>query len=318
MPSDVVLVTGATGFAGRHLLNGLNQAGTLVGWHRPDGQPPRYGRPISWQCIDLTRRDSVVGAIAEIGPTRIYHLAGAPNVAMSWSSAVSHLAVNALGTHHLLEGVRLSGRPCRVLVVSSAQIYRSSDEPIAEDAPLGPSNPYGLSKLAQDQLALNVARDDRLDVVLARPFNHVGPWQRPGFAVSSFARHIARIERGLEPPRIRVGNLDARRDITDVRDVVRAYVRIMEAGVTGRPYNVCSGRSWRIRDLLHELLSLATVPIDVEIDAARFRPNDVPVVQGDGSRIRSELGWAPSIRVEATLGDTLDWWREQIGRGEPA
>ena len=270
---------------------------------------------MTWQGVDLTHRDSVVAAVAETRPSRIFHVAGAPNVATSWSNAVSHLAVNALGTHHVLEAVRLTGEPCRILVVSSGQIYRSSDDPIDENAPLAPSNPYGLSKLAQDQLALNVARDEQLDVVVARPFNHIGPGQQPGFAVSSFARQIARIERGLEPPTIRVGNLEARRDITDVRDVVRAYSRIMESGASGRAYNVCSGRSWRFRDLLHELLTLSSASIDVEIDAARFRRNDVPIVQGDGSRIRSELDWTPTIRVEQTLRDTLDWWREEVGIG---
>jgi GDP-4-dehydro-6-deoxy-D-mannose reductase len=310
MPSDVTLVTGATGFAGWHLLTCLDQGGTIVGWCRPGGQPPKQGRKVTWQGVDLTHRDSVVAAIGEIRPSRIFHLAGAPNVATSWSSAVSHLAVNALGTHHVLEAVRLAGEPCRILVVSSGQIYRSSDDPIDEEAALGPSNPYGLSKLAQDQLALSVARDERLDVVVARPFNHIGPGQQPGFAVSSFARQIARIERGLDPPTIRVGNLEARRDITDVRDVVRGYRLLMEGGVTGRAYNVCSGRSWRIRDLLHELLALSSASIDVEIDAARFRRNDVPIVQGDGGRIRSELDWTPSIRVEQTLRDTLAWWRD--------
>jgi GDP-4-dehydro-6-deoxy-D-mannose reductase len=276
-------------------------------------QPPTPGDRLRWQGVDLTHRENVLTSIADLRPTRIFHVAGAPNVATSWSSAVSHLAVNALGTHHVLEAVRLTGQPCRVLVVSSGQIYQSSDDPIDEDAPLAPSNPYGLSKLAQDQLALDVARDERLDIVVARPFNHIGPGQQPGFAVSSFARQIARIERGLEPPTIRVGNLEARRDITDVRDVVRAYVRIMESGIRGRAYNVCSGRSWRIRDLLHGLQSLSSAAIDVEIDGARFRPNDVPIVQGDGSRIRSELGWSPTIRVEQTLRDTLEWWRRVTG-----
>ena len=314
MRSDVTLVTGATGFAGSHLLSGLDPRATIVGWCRPGGRPPNEDPRITWQGVDLTHRDSVVAAIGEIRPSRIFHLAGAPNVATSWSSAVTHLAVNALGTHYVLEAVRLTGELCRVLVVSSGQIYHASDDPIAEDAALGPSNPYGVSKLAQDQLSLSVAHDERLDVVVARPFNHIGPGQQPGFAVSSFARQIARIERGLDPPTIRVGNLEPRRDITDVRDVVRAYRLLMDGGVAGRAYNVCSGRSWRIRDLLHELLSLSSAAIDVEIDAARFRPNDEPLVQGDGSRIRSELGWTPSIRVEQTLRDTLAWWRDQTAR----
>lgn len=314
MEPGATLVTGATGFAGGHLLDCLEGHDTIVAWGHPGGRPIPHASTAVWQAVDLTNRDEVAQAIAEVRPSRIYHLAGAPNVATSWLNPVAHLAVNALGTHYLLDAVRLAGQPCRLLVVSSGQIYHPSQEPIDEDAALGPSNPYGLSKLAQDQLALRAARDEHFDIVVARPFNHVGPRQQPGFAVSSFARQIARIELGLDPPRIRVGNLEARRDITDVRDVVRAYVRMMEGAESGRAYNVCSGRSWRVRDLLHELLHLSRTAIDVEIDPTRFRPNDVPTVQGDGSRLRSELHWTPAIRVEQTLLDTLAWWREHAAR----
>ena len=312
MAGGVTLVTGATGFAGGHLINRLGHSESVVAWVRPGGRPARPEDGVTWQAVDLAASDQVIGAIGEIRPSRIYHLAGAPNVASSWAEPATHLAVNALGTHHLFEAVRRTGSACRVLVVSSAQIYKSSDEPIDEDAPLGPSNPYGLSKLAQDQLALRVAREDGLDVVVARPFNHIGPGQQPGFAVSSFARQIARIEHHLDAPHIRVGNLEARRDITDVRDVVDAYVRIMADGRTGRAYNVCSGRSWRIRDLLHELLHLSSATIDVAIDPDRFRPNDVPTVQGDGGRARVELGWKPELPVERSLADTLAWWRSEV------
>jgi GDP-4-dehydro-6-deoxy-D-mannose reductase len=206
----------------------------------------------------------------------------------------------------------MSQRPCRVLVVSSAQVYQRSDEPIDEDTPLVPATPYGLSKLAQDRLAAAAVRDDHLDVVIARPFNHAGPRQSPAFAVASFARQIARIEAGLDPPELRVGNLDARRDLTDVRDVVEAYVRIMEGAPAGRPYNICSGRAWRVGDLLEELRHMSTVRIRVEVDPARLRPQDIPVIQGDASRLQADLGWSPRVPVEQTLHDTLEWWRQEI------
>jgi GDP-4-dehydro-6-deoxy-D-mannose reductase len=301
------IVTGATGFAGRHLLDRLGPG--VVAWHRPSGRPPDRSRAAVWQPVDLLDRDAVSAAITHTLPANIFHLAGAPNVAASWESAASHLHVNALGTVHLLEAVRRHAPGCRVLVVSSGQIYRASDQPIAEGDPLEPSNPYGLSKLAQDELARRLAGADGLDVVIARPFNHIGPLQEPGFAVSSFARQIARIERGLEAPVLRVGNLDARRDVTDVRDVVEAYDRLMDDGETGRVYNVCSGVVWRIRDLLDHLLRLSAASIQVEPDPDRFRPTDVPCVRGNASRIRAELGWVPSIPIEQTLRDTLAWWR---------
>jgi GDP-4-dehydro-6-deoxy-D-mannose reductase len=199
-------------------------------------------------------------------------------------------------------------------VVSSSQVYAVGDDPIDEGAPLVPATPYGLSKLAQDRLADRAFAEDGLDIVIARPFNHAGPRQAPAFAVSSFARQVARIEAGIDPPEMLVGNLDARRDMTDVRDVVDAYNLMMAAAPAGRPFNICSGRAWKIGDLLEELLHSARVAIKVKVDQSRLRPSDVPVVQGDASRIHSELGWKPKIPVEQMLSDTLEWWRGQLRR----
>jgi GDP-4-dehydro-6-deoxy-D-mannose reductase len=312
MPPGPTLVTGATGFAGGHLLDRLADRASVVAWYRPDGTPPDEERHVDWRPVDLTDAGAVGVAFEEAAPARVFHLGGAPSVGTSWQNAVPHLRLNAMGTHHLLEAARRSGRPCRILVVSSAQVYQTSDEPMGEDAPLVPQNPYGVSKLAQDDLALRAAREDALDVVVARPFNHIGPRQRPEFAVSSFARQIACIEAGLAPAILRAGNLDARRDITDVRDVVEAYERLIGDAPAGRPYNVCSGAAWRMRDLLDELLHAARLAVTVEVDDARLRPSDPGVIQGDATRIRTELGWAPAIPVEQTLRDTLEWWRQRI------
>lgn len=306
------LVTGAAGFAGRYLLERLAGSGRLIAWSRPGGRPPVGDDAVAWTAVDVTNPDDVIRAVADARPDRVFHLAGAASVETSWVNAVPHLRVNVIGTSHLLDAVQRAGRPCRVLVVTSAQVYAADDGPIGEDGLLLPQSPYGLTKLAQDRLALSAADGDRLDVVVARPFNHIGPRQGPDFAVASFARQIARIERDLAPATIHVGNLETRRDITDVRDVVDAYVRIMANGTSGRAYNVCSGRAWRMRDLLDELLRMATKPIGVETDPARYRPVDVPVVQGDATRARTELGWTPRISVAQTLRDTLDYWRRQI------
>ena len=313
MLDGTTLVTGATGFVGSHLLDKLSDHAPLVAWYRPDGQPPDPARHLDWRPVDLLDAGAVATAIADAEPACIFHLAGAPQVAASFHNSVRHLQTNVLGTHHLFEGVRRSGRPCRILVVSTAQVYQASDEPIAENAPLLPSTPYGFSKLGEDLLAERAWRDDGLDVVIARPFNHAGPRQSAAYAVASFARQIARIEAGLEPPELFVGNLDARRDMTDVRDVVAAYTLLMRRAPAGRPFNICSGRAWRISDLLDELLHLARASIRVRVDAGRLRPADISVVQGDATRIRSELGWAPRIPVEQMLSDTLEWWRGQTG-----
>ena len=312
MSTGGTLVTGAAGFAGSHLLDLFADDEPVSGWTRPGGREPGETRLIDWRAVDLLDPDAVADAFDGSAPSRIYHLGGAAHVGSSWSTMVPHLRTNTLGTHHVLEAVRRGGLACRILVVSSAQIYQLGDDVISEDTPLVPPSPYGLSKLAQDQLALRAAREDGMDVVIARPFNHIGPRQDPSFAVASFARQIARIEAGLAPAVIRVGNLDARRDITDVRDVVDAYHRLMQSAPAGRPYNICSGRAWRIGDLLEELVQLADVPVTIEVDDTRFRPNDVPVVQGDASRLRTELGWSPRIPVEQTLRDTLDWWRGEV------
>jgi GDP-4-dehydro-6-deoxy-D-mannose reductase len=189
-------------------------------------------------------------------------------------------------------------------------VYRPANGPLAEDHPLVPVSPYGLSKLAQELLGLH-ALSARLRISIARAFNHFGPRQDPSFAASGFARQIAEIEAGRRAPEIVVGNLDARRDLTDVRDTVRAYRAVLERGRPGRIYNVCSGRALAIGDVLEMLLSRARVSIRVRVDPARFRPNDVPVLLGDPGRLRDELGWTPTVTLEQTLDELLDYWRAQ-------
>jgi GDP-4-dehydro-6-deoxy-D-mannose reductase len=181
-------------------------------------------------------------------------------------------------------------------------VYGNSDDPLTEDHPLAPASPYALSKLAQEMIG---------DVLIARAFNHFGPRQDPWFVASGFARRIADIEAGRWDAEISVGNLDARRDLTDVRDTVRAYRLIAERGTPGRPYNVCSGRAIVIRDLLDRLLAHARVPIRIKVDPARLRPNDVPLVVGDPRRLRDELGWTPAIPLEQTVNDLLEYWRSR-------
>jgi GDP-4-dehydro-6-deoxy-D-mannose reductase len=315
MTGRPTLVTGAAGFAGRHVLAHLRDTAPerkLLAWVR---RPQPENGFVQWRQVDITDGQAVRSAVAEALPDRIVHLAGAPNVADSWRNSLLPLQTNVLGTHYLLEAVRRHCPDCRVLVVTSAMIYRTSDAPLDEDTPLEPSSPYGLSKLAQDQLALLAARNDGLNVVVARPFNHIGPHQNSTFALSSFARQIALIEAGLVPPEIHVGNLDAERDFTDVRDVAEAYARLLESGQPGRVYNICSDTPHRIADLLNRLIVHAHVPVTLVTDPARLRPSDQPRMVGNSSRIRTELGWRPKWSIDDTLTDLLRWWRAEVAAG---
>jgi GDP-4-dehydro-6-deoxy-D-mannose reductase len=309
--AGIPLVTGASGFAGSHLLEELRRTESIVAaWSNPQGSnPARDDSKISWQAVNLLNRDAVYSAIQATEPSIVYHCAGAADVGSAWADPVKPLQVNALGTHHVLEAIRELGIACPVVVTSSALVYRPSLERLAEDAPIGPSTPYGLSKLAQEMIA---AQCSWCPVFLARPFNHAGPRQSAAYVTSSFARQIAEIEAGLVPPVLNVGNLEARRDITDVRDTVRGYRMLVEKGTPGRPYNVCSGRAYRIADLLDILIGLSTASIRVAVDASRLRPSDNPLVAGDPTRMLREVGWQASIPIDRTLADLLGYWRLKV------
>ena len=307
MPTTT-LVTGAAGFAGSHLVDLLGRDGAaIVAWHRPGGSPPREVPGTRWEAVDLHDRNAVDAAIARAQPSAVYHCAGAAHVGRSWESTETTFATNVRGTHHLLEALEQVAAPARVLIPSSALVYASAVEALTEEHPLVPASPYGLSKLAQEMLG--VRTNGPLAVTIARAFNHFGPRQDPYFVASGFARRIADIEHGRWEPQISVGNLDARRDLTDVRDTVRAYRLILERGLPGRPYNVCSGRAIAIRDLLDQLIARARVPVEVRVDPARYRPNDTPLLLGDPGRLRDELGWTAQIPIEQTLDDLLEYWR---------
>jgi GDP-4-dehydro-6-deoxy-D-mannose reductase len=302
---NTTLITGAAGFAGSHLLDLLSAGGhDIAAWHRPGGRPRT-----TWGAIDLLDRAEVAAAIARLRPSIVYHCAGAAHVGRAWDDTEATFAINVRGTHHLLDALQRAGVTARVLVPSSALVYATAAEPLSESHPLMPNSPYGVSKLAQEMLAQRT--NGTVSVALARPFNHFGPRQDPHFAASGFAQRIADIERGGWAPEISVGNLEARRDLTDVRDTVRAYQLILERGQPGRPYNVCTGRALLIRELLDMLLARARVPIAVKVDPARYRPHDTPLLVGDPGRLRDELGWTPTIPIEQTLDDLLAFWRSE-------
>ena len=302
-------MTGASGFAGSHLLEHLLLSHERVaGW--ANSRSPGFdaaGRVV-WQQVDVLDRAQVRTAIRGLQPSVVFHCAGLPHVAESWANSGRALQVNALGTHHLLDAVREFSPHARVVVAGSALVYRQSEEALDERSPVGPSDPYGLSKLAQEMVALRA----ETPVVATRPFNHIGPRQQPSFATSSFAKQIADIEAGRREPIMLVGNLDSRRDLTDVRDTVRAYEALADRGMPGRIYNICTGTAHRVGDVLDRLIALARVQVTIEQDPARMRPSDNPVVLGDPARLTADTGWTPKIPIDRTLEDLLAWWRTQV------
>ncbi len=310
-----ILVTGACGFVGRHLVRRLaatHPGARILGVDRrlpPDGDG---GSP--HVALDVTDRRAVADLVAEHRPGLVFHLAAQTHVPTSFAEPAPTWNVNLMGTLHLLEAVRGAVPGARFVYVGSAEAYGSAflrGVPLAEDAAFAPLNPYAASKAAADLLVRQQAAAGLRAVVL-RPFNHVGPGQRRDFVVSAFCSQIARIERGLQEPVIMVGHLDARRDFLDVRDILDAYVAVVDRGgdlPPGSAFNLCSGKTVAIRSVLEDLLGLSRVTIEVRVDPARLRPVEIPVMAGDAGAARAALSWEPRVPWRETLADTLAYWR---------
>ena len=307
------LITVAAGFVGSHLIELLEQdSARIVALLRPGTEPLVSGSRVIWHAVEMHDRESVAKAIAAFAPSEIYHLAGVAHVGDSWSHVHETFAGNVLGTHHLFHALRLAQLKPRVLITSTAFVYEPQNRAITESDTIKPNSPYGTSKVAQEMVAMRGWQDDGIPSLVARAFNHIGPRQAPSFVASSIAKQIAEIEAGTRPPVLAMGNLESERDIMDVRDTVRAYRAMMASAKPGITYNVCSGAPVRIRTLVELLQSKARVPITIEQDPARFRPNDTPLVLGDHRRLTSDTGWTPQIPLEQTAEDLVSYWRSQM------
>jgi GDP-4-dehydro-6-deoxy-D-mannose reductase len=308
-----VLVTGAGGFVGSHLIELLERDHTnIVAWLRPRTQPLLRGSRVKWVDIEMHDREAVARAIVDSAPQQIYHLAGVAHVGESWSHTHETFAGNVLATHHLFDAVRRARLRPRVLITSSASVYAPVNRATTELDLVRPNSPYGTSKVAQEMLSKRAWEDDGIAALIARSFNHIGPRQAPSFVASSIAKQIAEIESGTRPPTLQMGNMESERDIMDVRDTVRAYQSMMQSAKPGIPYNVSSGTAIKVRTLVELLTSKARVPVAIEQDPSRLRPNDTPLVLGDHSRLTADTGWAPQIPLEETVADLLRYWRDQI------
>ena len=313
-----ILVTGATGFVGTWLLAHLDEAhkeGSVELFGTEHG--PALGPvppSVRLASCDLTDAGAVKTVIGDVRPDRVFHLAGFASAAGT-DHALIH-RVNVEATVSLLQALDDIGRPCRVQLASSGYVYGATvpGRPAREDDAPAPSGAYAESKAAMEQAARAFARPGgALSLTVTRSFNHSGPRQAPGFFVPAVARQIARIEAGLEPPTVLVGNLDAKRDFLDVRDVVRAYRLLLEADPANdnfRVVNVASGEARVIQSLLDALVALSHVPLNVETDPARVRPLDLPECTGDSSLLQTLTGWQSAVPLDQTLADTLDYWRE--------
>ncbi len=297
------LITGGLGFVGRHLSNHLRAEGDEV------VVLDRHGD----LAVDITDGPAVAQAMASVAPDAVYHLAGWADVGASWNDPVGVFRANAEGSLHVLRAC-IDAQVGRVLSVSSADLYGiigAEELPVTEASPLRPTSPYAASKVAAEAVAQQAFLGHGLEVVRVRPFNHLGPGQAEGFVAPALAARIARAERD-EESQIAVGNLSARRDLTDVRDIVRAYRQLIVAGVPGDVYNVCSGRDLSIQELADQLVALARRPMELAPDPALLRPIDLPVLRGDPTKLRQATGWEPQIPIEQTLTDLLDDMRERV------
>jgi len=312
-----VLVTGVDGFVGGHLAPYLIEQGHEVYGTVLHDAESKANLPegLTTIRVDLNDYDTVAEAFEISKPDWVFHLAAVSNLPESFIHVMDAWRTNLIGTLHLYEAARKTNIRMRILFVSSAAVYGpvSGDEvPLAESAPFRPAEPYGASKAAGELASMQYRQSFGLRIIRARSFNHTGPGQPPRFVTSEFARTIALAEAGKIPPVITVGNLRARRDLTDVRDIVRAYVLLLEKGVAGEVYNVCSGRDQAITDVLGRLVALSNVELEVRVAYEKIRPVELPVLIGDPTKIREEIGWEPQIPWEQTMRDCLDWWREKI------
>jgi len=312
------LITGITGFVGSHLAEYLLKEGMevygTVRWRSRLDNIEHIKNDLHLVNADMRDGHSLERVITESRPDYVFHLASQSFVPMSWWAPADTMETNVIGTVHLFEAIRKSDTDPKIQVAGSSEEYGMvypDDLPIKETNPLRPLSPYGVSKVAQDKLSYQYYKSYGLKIVVTRAFNHTGPKRGDVFVTSSFAKQIAEIEKGKEPI-IYVGNLDARRDFSDVRDIVGAYRLALEKCEFGEVYNICSEKARTIREMLDLLLSMTSKRIEVKQDPSRMRPSDVEVLQGDCSKFKKQTGWEPRTPFEITMEDLLNYWRERV------
>jgi GDP-4-dehydro-6-deoxy-D-mannose reductase len=312
-----IFVTGITGFVGTHLVRELSsRGGEIFGTSYPK-------MPEDWSAcdadnvcfLDIRKEPDLSALVARIQPDWVFHLAAISSVKHSWEKRKDTLETNLTGTFHLFEALRKHASHARTLYVSSSDVYgvvSPVTEALSEEDAVNPVNPYALTKIGGEMLCKFYSQVESLDIVVARPFSHTGPGQSSDFVCSDWASQIAHIEKERNSPKIKVGNIDVERDFLDVRDVVKAYILLMEKGKKGEVYNISSGDALSLREILTILLSFSDEAIEVEVDPQRTRKVDIPLLVGDNRKFRQLTSWEPKIPLSLTLHDLLKYWRSRV------
>ena len=308
------LVVGAAGFVGNYLVNelyvnGIEPYATKLPHEKFDNS---YAKVYD---LDIMDKDAITALLFDIRPDYIFHLAAQSSVGLAWKNPGLTVDVNIKGSLNLMDAIRELFYKPRVLLIGSGEEYGHilpGEIPIKETNLLRPGNIYAATKACQNMIANIYSKAYDMELMMVRAFNHIGPRQAPMFVVSDFCKQVAEIEKGLREPVIKVGNLAAKRDFTDVRDVVKAYVMLIQAGKAGETYNVGSGNAQTIQDILNLIISMAGTKITVEIDPNKLRPVDVPIIEADITKLNRLTGWTPQIPLEQTIQETLDYWRINV------
>lgn len=315
-----ILITGITGFAGSHLAEFLlkKKNAEIFGierWRSKTDNIDHIKKDIKLIECDIRDYSSVNKVMVAIRPDRIFHLAAQSFVMSSWHAPAETLTTNIVGQLNIFEAIRSLQYNPLIQIAGSSEEYglvHENELPLTETNALRPLSPYAVSKVGQDLLAYQYFMSYKINVLRTRAFNHTGPRRGEVFVDSNFAKQIAEIEKGRKKPVIEVGNLESARDFTDVRDIVEAYWLALEKGEPGDVYNICSGKAWKIKEVLNILLGLSKVKVEIIEDPARMRPSDVPVLMGDNGKFSRRTGWKPTIPLEQSLEDLLDYWRQRV------